>query len=96
MERIARIVEVSEPRTFTRIGLNGKEEEVTVKEVEIRSGEDSFVVSAFDRMIEKMETLELRPQTVCNVTISCKCVRSTKEGKQNKFNRLTLEKICLL
>lgn len=93
MERLAKVKSVAPMRTFETSDYNGNKREVKVVEIEMQSGFDSFVVSAFDRTAEQIDTLGLKESGYYFISFYLRTQTVEKEGKKTVFNRLVLEKI---
>lgn len=93
MERLAKVKSVAPMRTFETSDYNGNKREVKVVEIEMQSGFDNFVVSAFDKTAEQIDTLGLKEGAYYFISLSLRAQTVEKDGKKTFFNRLVLEKI---
>lgn len=91
--RIARLVSVSEPKIIKRLNERGEERELITKEVEVHSGADRWVATAFENVCKKMDELRVNATTIYEVDLSFKVATTTRDGETRKFNRVTLENI---
>lgn len=82
MDVLAVIKSVSPVRTLQ--GVNGQE--VKVVDVAVSLGCDQFVMSAFDKVVEKFEKQEIKVGTFCQ--IQAQAAIREKDGKQFQSLRI--------
>lgn len=90
MQRLLKIQNVDQPRTFEATGNNGQKQQVTVVGLVLTNGMDTFFAEAFRDVADKVKGLALETDDLVSVKLGCKADKRTTEKGEFYSNKLTI------